>query len=250
LNEGWIKIHRKIRDHWIYENPEYFRAWVTMLMEVNHSDNKVLIHGEIINCKRGESVHSLKSWAKLFGKKWSIQKVRTFFELLKNDFMIETKGLSKTTRLSILNYNTYQVSSTNKQQTNNKQITTNKNEKNDKNEKNIYNIENFDAEISHLFDFFISTLNENELKIYSPKTSKDKYEWFDTLDKCYRIDNYEYWQIKDVIEHFRNDEFWKDNFYSAKKLRTKNKYGVKYIDFFYNKIKDDLEPPHAQETTV
>jgi hypothetical protein len=61
----------------------------------------------------------LAEWVKTFGKKWTIQRVRTFFKLLEKDQMISIKGLRKTTRLTVCNYNTYQK----QQQTDNKQIT-------------------------------------------------------------------------------------------------------------------------------
>ena len=141
--QGWIKLHRKIVNHWVYEKPEYLHAWITILMTVNHEDKKSLIYGEVIECKRGQSLLSLYSWAKLFGRKWSIQKVRTFFDLLKSDAMINTEGLRKTTRLTVCNYDNYQdIQQTNnrqitfKQQTGNRQVTTTKECKNEKNEKN------------------------------------------------------------------------------------------------------------------
>ena len=141
--EGWIKIHRQIQKHWIWNNAEYLKAWIAILMSVNHDSKKVLIHGELFDCDRGQSLMSLQNWVKIFGKNWTIQKVRTFFTLLENDAMICTKGMRKTTCLTVCNYDSYQElqqtnnrQTTDKQQTNNTQITTNKNDKNYKNEKN------------------------------------------------------------------------------------------------------------------
>jgi len=151
---GWIKLHRKIMTHWIWYDPIYLKAWIAILMQVNHEGKKVLIQGELIECKRGESLMSLQSWAKYFGKEWTIQKVRTFFELLKKDEMIITKGMRKSTRLTVCNYAIYQ----NQQQADNKQITSrqqadnNKQEciKNEKNEKNV-----FSEKIKSEFEIFI-----------------------------------------------------------------------------------------------
>lgn len=128
---GWIKLYRSIKKHWIHENPLYFRAWCDILLEVNHEGKKVLIENELIDCKRGQAVYSLDSWRDVFGKnEWSMQNVRTFFKLLKNDGMINTEGLRKTTRLTVINYDTYQGELTNRQhenqQTANKQLTTTK----------------------------------------------------------------------------------------------------------------------------
>lgn len=145
-NNGWIKIHRQIQKHWIWDNPDYLKAWIAILITVNHEDNKVLIHGELFNCGRGESLLSLANWAKTFGKGWTIQRTRTFFNLLEKDKMITTEGCRKTTRLNVCNYDSYQEvqqtnnrQTTDKQQADNKQITTNKN---DKKNNNIYTHEN------------------------------------------------------------------------------------------------------------
>lgn len=105
---GWIKLHRSILKHWIFSDPAYLKAWVTILMEVNHEDKKVLIDSELYECKRGQAVKSLGSWVKRFGRGWSMQKIRTFFFLLRNDGMINTRATNKTTILTVCNYSKYQ----------------------------------------------------------------------------------------------------------------------------------------------
>lgn len=140
---GWIKLHRQIRSHWVFKNANYFKAWVVIISEVNHKSTKVVIEGELIECKRGQSINSLATWVKILGDDWTIQKLRTFLKLLEKDEMINTEGLRKTTRLTVCNYESYQSEqqgdnkqTTNRQQTDNKEITTNKN---DKKEKNVNN---------------------------------------------------------------------------------------------------------------
>jgi hypothetical protein len=88
-------------------------------MDVNYEDSKACISGELIDCKRGQAIYSLKTWSQRLGKGWSIQKVRTFFNLLEKDDMIKCEGLRKTTRLTICKYESYQ----DMQQTDNKQTT-------------------------------------------------------------------------------------------------------------------------------
>jgi len=106
--QGWISIHRSIMKHWICKNAEYFKAWLLILLEVNHSQQKVLIKGTLFDCKIGESLNCLDTWAKVFGGKWNKSSVRRFFILLENDLMIVTKSEQKTTRLTVCNYETYQ----------------------------------------------------------------------------------------------------------------------------------------------
>lgn len=138
--EGWIKLYREIQGHWIWRNESYLKAWITILLTVNHDPKRVLISGELIDCGRGQSLLSLSNWANTFGNNWSIQKVRTFFELLERDSMINTEGLHKTTRLTVCNYESYQdqqqannTPNPSNQHADNTEITTNKNDKNDKN---------------------------------------------------------------------------------------------------------------------
>lgn len=105
---GWIKLYRKLQEHWVWDNADYLKAWITILFEVNHSEKTLLIHGEVFKCARGESLNSLDTWAKLFGPKWDKSRVRRFFALLKKAQNIDTQSERKTTRLKVLNYAVYQ----------------------------------------------------------------------------------------------------------------------------------------------
>jgi len=107
--KGWIKIHREIQDHWLWnERREYSRAeaWIDILLTVNHAESKVMIKGHLYTVKRGQSVNSLETWAKRWN--WTRGRVKRFLELLKNDSMIEIKTDTKTTQLSVCNYDSYQ----------------------------------------------------------------------------------------------------------------------------------------------
>lgn len=162
---GWVKLHRQSLDHWLYnESRPHTRreAWEDMLLLANHDDNKVMIQGELIECKSGQSVMSLKNWAKQF--KWTIQQVRTFFALLQKDQMITTEGLRKTTRVTICNYVNYQKDqqtdnkqTTRKQQADNKEITTNKNDKNDRERKEGKEL--FKSEVFSFSEYSAEMLN-------------------------------------------------------------------------------------------
>jgi len=104
--DGWIKLYRPIREHWIWKDPQKFQWWIDMLLSVNHSTTKVNIGMQLFECERGQSVMSLSSWA----KRWNISKdkVRNFFVLLEKDHMITHESLGKSTRITICNYNSYQ----------------------------------------------------------------------------------------------------------------------------------------------
>jgi len=132
---GWVKLYRSIKKHWIWEDPHRLRFWISILLDVNHSDKKVLISGTLITCNRGQSVKSLKTWAA--ENRCSVQVVRTFFKLLQQDRMIKLENVKKSTRLTVCNYVSYNDSQhsantllTRDQHAANTQLTTNKNVKN------------------------------------------------------------------------------------------------------------------------
>ena len=109
MTNGWISLHRSVKEHWIYANNDYFAAWIKMLLTVNFKDGKPqMIKGVSVDCKRGQSTNSLDTWVALLGKGWSKQRVRTFFKLLERDKIINTENLKVTTRLTICKYDDYQ----------------------------------------------------------------------------------------------------------------------------------------------
>lgn len=104
--EGWISIHRKIKDHWIWKSDRRLKWWLDILLTVNHEDNKVLIKGTLIDCKRGQSIRSLESW----GREWNVTKkaVKDFFRLLEREQMLTSESLQITTRITVCKWEDYQ----------------------------------------------------------------------------------------------------------------------------------------------
>ena len=103
---GWIKLFRDINKHWIWQNSDYLKWWLDILLEVNHAPAKVVIKNKIYDCNRGEKLYSLDTWAYRWGTNKS--KARRFLQLLQNDNMIVLKSETQTTRLIVCKYDTYQ----------------------------------------------------------------------------------------------------------------------------------------------
>lgn len=139
---GYIKIHREIIDHWIFQKPEYLRAWVYMIVRANYKDRDILVGSRVVKLKRGEFITSRENFAE--DTKISIQTVRTFWRLLEDEGLIKRKSTSISTKITICEYDTYQSEQpannqrvTNEQPTNNQRVTTDKKDKKDKNGKEI-----------------------------------------------------------------------------------------------------------------
>ena len=108
MRQGYISLHRKITENWIWDDPMYVKAWIAILLEVNHASRKVVLGSRVFTAERGESLKSCESWAAIFGQGWDRFKVRRFFKLLEQDGMIRTKNERKTLRVSVVNYKAYQ----------------------------------------------------------------------------------------------------------------------------------------------
>jgi uncharacterized protein with PIN domain len=243
MTEGWIKIHRQFLDHWLcteYRPLTRREAWENMLFFANYADNEALIKGQKIICKRGQIIYSLETWAQKFN--WSIGQVRQFFKLLESDKMIKVEGLKYTTRLTICNYDKYQVEqqtdnklTTFSQQTDNILTTTSKEikkEKKEKKEKKTY------SEQAHILFSDLVILFDEKLR---PDTEAKKDKWLDVCEKLLKTNNHEH--IKNIVKRTRMDDFWSGNFLSLNKLIQTNKDGVKYFIVFENRFNGIQQKP-------
>ena len=107
---GWIKLHRRFMEHWLYtkeKRPFTFReAWLDILLNVNYEEKKVNLGYEIFECGPGQSLLSMQTWATRW--RWSPSKVRRFLNLLKKDEMVLLENVQKSTRITIINWESYQ----------------------------------------------------------------------------------------------------------------------------------------------
>jgi hypothetical protein len=143
FNKGWISIHRKIKDHWIWDKNRVFsdvEAWIDLLIYASHDDQKVKIGMSLYDVKRGDQIRSLKTLADEWN--WSRSRVKRFLDLLQNDNMIVLKSDTKTTQISICNYDTYQQERNNSETVTNIKRTSNEHQTNTDNNYNNSNNEN------------------------------------------------------------------------------------------------------------
>lgn len=104
--KGYIRLYRDIREHWVWSDAETLRAWIDLIMMVNHEDRQVFFNGKLITVKRGSCITSIRKLAIRWG--WGKNRVTRFLETLERDGMLDTKRDSKKTLLTIENYGKYQ----------------------------------------------------------------------------------------------------------------------------------------------
>lgn len=107
--EGWIKIYRQIRNHWIWKDKEPFdkrSAWIDLLLSVNHKSKKIPFENDFIEIERGQTLTSIKQLAERWS--WSRHKVSDYLNQLEQDTMIVQIRDTRKTLVSIVNYRKYQ----------------------------------------------------------------------------------------------------------------------------------------------
>ncbi len=181
MNNGWIKLHRKIRENEIWEKEPFDKrsAWIDLLLRATHKEEKFLIGNTVIKLKSGEVFTSEKKLAKNW--KWSRHKVRNFFILLEQIGQIGTpKRTSRYTLLTIVNWEQYQ-SDNSKKDTKKDIDGTSKGHPRDtyKNVKNGKNVKKEPTTVQKNkinFDF--------DEEIWENITDKDKNSWREAYPAC------------------------------------------------------------------
>ena len=106
--EGWISLHRKIMDHYLWQDKPFTRgqAFIDLLLLANHKQQKVCLGNQIIEVERGEVITSELKLMERWG--WSKTKVRSFLKLMIDDKILITKKDHKKTAIKIVGYELYQ----------------------------------------------------------------------------------------------------------------------------------------------
>jgi len=131
---GWIKLHRQILEWEWYSDNNTFRLFMHLILKANHKDRRF----KGIELKAGSVVTSRDILAIETGL--SVQQIRTSLDKLKLTSEITSETSSKGTIIQLVNYQKYQIATseaTAEQPKNNQQVTTNKNVKKEKNEKEV-----------------------------------------------------------------------------------------------------------------
>jgi len=144
--QGWIKLHRKILDHWCASEPEALAVWCRLMLEANHKTNKKMFNGKLIEIKRGQLIFGLNAFSAKSGV--SVSKIRRYLKLFETERMIDKQITSKFSIITITCFDDYQgddKQNTSKTQANDKQTTTPKECKNDKEVIDQFNFEDIRA---------------------------------------------------------------------------------------------------------
>lgn len=103
---GWIKLHRKIKDNWVWKNPIYLKGWLYILIKASYNDDDSF----------GQLMLPIGELAKEMGCNYFT--AYRFVQKLQSDGMViyggkdglQSKVQNKVQKLTICKYDDYQES--------------------------------------------------------------------------------------------------------------------------------------------
>ncbi|PIR68196.1 hypothetical protein COU49_02520 [Candidatus Nomurabacteria bacterium CG10_big_fil_rev_8_21_14_0_10_35_16] len=189
MEQGWIKLYRKILENPMIKKPSYFSLWVILLLKANHKDNQMIWNDKNILVKEGQFISGRNELSKQSGIPPStVERILKYFE------KEQQIGQQKTTKfrfITIIHWKDYQkMDSTmdKKRTTDRQQADTNKNDKKENNENTS---ETISADINSLIKAF-EAVNPACSKYYGNTTQRKACHFM--------IDTYGFQRVKLVIE--------------------------------------------------
>lgn len=108
MAEGWISVHRKIFDNWVWEDKPFSKgqAWIDLLLLAYHEDVEKLYRGQVRTYHRGEVHVSISFLADRWG--WDWRKVKRYIMALEKTNMVISNSTPDGTTLTIVKYDDFQ----------------------------------------------------------------------------------------------------------------------------------------------
>lgn len=227
MKNGWIKLHRQIKDSPYYKNGAAMQTWLECLLRAAHGEEKIYLKRQQRNLQRGQFPMGREE----FGQSIGISGSTAWFWLqqFKADSMIDIETSSKGSIVTVLNWNEYQEVDSNfdsKKTASEQEKNINKNVKKDKNEKKSSSTKKGPRpEV----DKIIKVMTECFGSLDDTQKNNRQYAWLlfkkskENLDGCLALirgaSKHDWWQsrIKKVETVYRNAQL------IAEALRTQQK---------------------------
>ena len=142
-NNGWIKLHRKIIDSAVFENPKILKLWIWCLCKASHKGYETMVGNQIVVLQEGQFIFGREKASCELNIKESM--VYKYIKLLEKLEMINIKSNNKFSIITIEKWAYYQFDNDEEeqqkeQQRNNKGTTKEQQRNTNKNVKNVKNV--------------------------------------------------------------------------------------------------------------
>lgn len=243
---GWVKIHRSILLHPVFQDSELLHLFLYCLAKANHKPGRVLSprseEGEL-TVERGQFIFGQRKAAKETGV--NERTAHRKLVLLEKLGILSRSVSHQFTVVTVNNYSRYQDNPNQADPlsdslvshpcpTSVPLVSTNKNTENGKNDKKkrmVFSSDSIEYELSKLLLIEIRKNDENFLA-NNPAACADGasasggeapslQRWTFQIDRLIRLDHRPPEEIRQVIVFAQASSFWRSNILSAQKLREK-----------------------------
>lgn len=266
MNQGFIKLHRKIFENEIWKNPVLLRLFLWIMGNAVF-DSKGIAYGKV-RVQRGQYLRSYRNLIKDLEfiennkvKQFSLASIKRAVDKLCLFGIITVTETELGTLFTIVNYDKYQANQTKneifevKENSEDDELETGLETKlkqprnNNKNDKTEYKYSN-DSKEFLLAKYLFELIRQRRPNFKEP----DLQQWAYQVDLMVRIDKRNYNEIVSVIKWSQLDSFWKNNILSTDKLRkqfdnlalkmasTKTDYGTQNSSI--NRVKNNIPPEY------
>ncbi|EAC5315268.1 hypothetical protein KW10_02735 [Listeria monocytogenes] len=230
--DGYIALHRKIIDSWIWQDPEFYRLWSYCLIKASFKEREIFLGQQIVKLNPGQFVIGREKLEEamnigLKNKRTAVTWWRRLQKLEKAR-MLNIKSYNKFSVVTIENWGFYQGSDIeneqqNEQQTNNRcttdvqqTITNNKDNKENKENKDNNKRQNkFDEVHLSLANLLFEMIKSNNPEEKNPDIEK----WANDIRVMIEQDKREPEKVKNAIIWSQENDFWCSVIKSPKSLR-------------------------------
>lgn len=109
MDNGWVKIHRKVLDNpTVMKSPEHFQVWIYLILRASTKEYETSYYGNKVLLKPGQLVTSRRAIARDLDI--SPSKVTRVLNDFESDTLIEPLKSAKYSVITVLNYTLYQKS--------------------------------------------------------------------------------------------------------------------------------------------
>jgi hypothetical protein len=199
IDEGWVKLHRKLLQNAIFKDSEALHLFIYLLLRANYRQNRFPFNQQEMVIERGQLITGIDQISR--DTKLSPWQIRARFKLLENIGIIARKATSRFSIITICNYDYYQSSNNESPQTTHNQATANKNIKERKELNNgLSPKKQGDPRVKGFFDFWGETFSQKTGQPYTFSFGKDGRLLKDLL----KVHSFE--SLQEMTEAFFRDE--------------------------------------------
>jgi hypothetical protein len=105
-DNGWIKIRKSIYNHWLWQDAEYLKWWIDLLLMANWEDDEKLVGKQLVTLKRGQLIASMSFLMNRWDR--SRKMIEHFLNLLQEKEMITKEVKHNISIITITNYDKHQ----------------------------------------------------------------------------------------------------------------------------------------------